>query len=285
MTNKKSGWAGKVKVALAIVCTVITSALIVQCNSKFEEPVMIGSETGGDKDLMGEINLPVLPDRKDPIKVDLTDALYFDISKNKLEVNGMAYKIQEIVPLLEKGNYPQPVTIVMKVDKDQTMDFVRDVQTELRKADQRRILYLGKTMDGAKIETPLLLPPTPENAAKHGAPLEPDVMELEAAGKIDLLKIIPGKQGGEVSQQKVYDFVKDHMKKQSADYVVSFSFDDSNTYNEYLLNLVHIKDGFNQIYQERAQEMFEKSLYDLNQEELGEVRAGIPMAISIAEKN
>lgn len=163
------------------------------------------------------------------------------------------------------------------------MELVRNVQMELRKADLRKILYLGQTSTSRKVEMAFLLPPTPENAAKNGAPLQPDISELEAEGRINIFKIDLGDNAGAVNQQKVYDFVKSHMQKQSSDYVVSARFSDDDTYNDYLPNLVYIKEGFHQIYQERSQEMFGKNFFDTDKEEYQEVRKGIPMAISVAE--
>lgn len=67
---------------------------------------------------------------------------------------------------------------------------------------------------------------------------------------------------------------------------------DDDTYNEYLVSLFYIKEGFHQIYGERAQEMYGKSFSEISEnrsanEKYGEMydalRQGIPMALSIAE--
>ena len=87
----------------------------------------------------------------------------------------------------------------------------------------------------------------------------------------------------------VYDFVQSHIQKQSRNYVVSARFDDDDTYNDYLVNLTYIQEAFNQIYQERAQQMFGKNFYDLDRKDEEEreqylaVRKNIPRAISVAE--
>jgi hypothetical protein len=55
------------------------------------------------------------------------------------------------------------------------------------------------------------------------------------------------------------------------EYVVRAVHDDD-TYAEYLLNLAYIKEGFNQLYQERAQEMFGKDYFSIDKEQFDAVR-------------
>lgn len=150
---------------------------------------------------------------------------------------------------------------------------------ELRKADQRKLIYRGKTADGKNIEVPLLLPPSPNNAT--GEEWLPDD-ELSAAG-LDVFKIDLDENPDATNQKKVYDFVKTHMAKQSVNYVVSAIFDEADVYGNYLVNLVYVMSGFNQIYEERAQEMFGKDYYSIGKEEFSAVREGVPMAISVAD--
>ena len=195
-------------------------------------------------------------------------------------IDGEEYKVEEIVSFIEKKNYSEPVVIGMNIDKDQKMNFVREVQAELRRADQRKIVYLGETTEGAKVEIPLLLPPFPYSEYGENVPTTD---ELSAAG-FDVLKIDMGTSTGYSSQQKVYDFVKNHIKKQSSDYVVSGLFDEEDTYSNYLVNLIHMKAGFNQIYQERTQKMFGKDYHEIDAEEYKAVREGVPTAISIADR-
>ena len=106
---------------------------------------------------------------------------------------------------------------------------------------------------------------------------------------MDLLKIDLGNDLGIENQQQVYSFVKDQIAKRKSNYVVSVRHEDEDKYGEYLLNLTYIMEGFNQIYQERSQELFAKNFYDLDQadplekEQYRAVRKGIPRAISVAE--
>lgn len=285
MKNKKSGWSGKLKVAVAIVSAAICSAIIIQCNSKIDEQIAVKSGVSSTNEFAQGINLPVLPESGYTFEGNSTDALDFTIVENQLTINGESHELNEIASVIEKGGIPSLAGhIVMRVDKDQTMGFVRSVQMELRKTDRRKILYLAQTNEGGKVESIILLPPTPDNAAKNGIPLQPDITEIEANGTLDILKIDLGNNEGATNQQQVYDFVESHIKKQSTDYVVGARFDDEDTYQDYLLNLAYVKEGFHQIYQERAHELFGKDYFDVDKEEFKAVRQGVPMAISISEK-
>lgn len=280
MMKNKSGWSGKVKVAMAMICTVIFSGIMVQCNSSLEEEAPTVSELTTENAQTKGLSLPTLTDSRDPVALDLKDALYFAIADDQLTINGKPYKVDEIVSMIKKEDYSHPVTIIMSIDKDQEMGFISDVQMELRKADQRKIVYVGQTHEGKSVKTRLLLPPFPNSQyEKH----EPSNEEMSAAG-LDILKIDLGETKGAITQKQVYDFVISHMKKQSSAYVVSARFDDDDTYNDYLVNLVYVKAGFNQLYQERAQEMFGRDYDSIGKEEFKAVREGIPMAISIAER-
>ncbi|HEX5170989.1 MAG TPA: hypothetical protein VFW11_17560, partial [Cyclobacteriaceae bacterium] len=284
MKNKQSGWPGKAKVATAIAASAFIGAILVQCNSRLDESLPSNAKTTID-DFSNGVNLPVLPSTGYAFKGDATDVLNFTVAENKLTVDGNPLEVADIVSLIEKGGVPSlQGFVVMRIDKDQTMGLVRSIDWELRKADRLKILYVGQTSDGTKVETSLLLPPTPENAAMNGMPLQPDISDVEAEGKTDILKIDIGDHTADVSQQKVYDFVQRHIAKKSSDYVVSFRYTDTDTYGDYLVNLVHIKEGFNQIYQERSQKTFGKDYYSLDKGEFKQVREGIPMAMSIAEK-
>jgi len=284
MKNKKSGWPGKIKVAMAVAGAVMCGAIIVQCNSKLDDQVLISKIKSAD-DFTHGINLPVLPESGYRFVGDSTDALNFSISGNKLSINGVTRELTEIASVIGNGGVPSlSGHIVMRIDKDQKMKFVRDIQMELRKADRRKILYLAQTDGGSKVESVILLPPTPENAARNGMPEQPDIKSVEKEGKIDILKIDLGENAGPLNQQKVYDFVTTHMKQKSTDYVVAAKFDDEDTYQDYLLNLAYVKEGFHQLYQERAHDMFDKDYFTIDKEEFKAVRQGVPMAISISER-
>jgi hypothetical protein len=276
MKNKKSGWQGKLKVAMAITATIVCSAIIIQCNSKLEEQADIDSKKILNNEFTERIHLPILPKTGYATKGDSTDILTLNVAEDKLTINGDHYELNEIGAVIEKGGVPSIAGhIVMRVDKDQKMEFVRAIEMELRKANRRKTLYVGQTKEGAKVESAIILPVVEESS--------PTTMDLINSGKIDLLKIDVGDNAGIANQQKVYDFLKRHIQQQSSDYVVSVRYDRDDTYNVYLQNLTYVKEGFNQVYQERSHEMFGKDYYDITTEEYSAVRKNAPMAISIAE--
>ncbi|WOK07120.1 M56 family metallopeptidase [Imperialibacter roseus] len=287
MTNQKSGWSGKVKVAMAIAGTVLFSAIIVQCNSKMDESV---AESGPAAETSTEfeagVNLPVLPDNGYTFDGNRSDALNVSITGNKLSIEGKVYNLSDIASLVKDAKLSDHAVIILRVDKDQSMSLVRDVQTELRKADRRKILYIGQTVSGKSFEMPFLLPPMPGRPAADGKQLPEIDDQYAAEHDMDILKIRLGDNAGAANQQLVYDFVMGQRQKDKSNYVVSAGFDDGDTYSDYLVNLAYIQEGFNQIYQERSQQMFGKDFYDIaanNKEQYQAVRQGIPRAISVAE--
>ena len=283
MKNRRSGWSGKVKVTLAIAATIIVSVAIVQCNSRLDD-VSIDPETAADDGVMTAINLPVSPKSGYRFDGDPADALTFQISNDNLTIDGQSYQVNDIASVIESKGKPSVTGhIVMQVDKDQKMQFVRAVEMELRKADRRKILYLGREAEGSEVGTPIILPPTPENVKATGAFIQPTMSEVERDGKTAILKIHARENAGIVNQQRVYAFVKQHVEKNSAEYVVSLKYNDDDTYGTFLPNLIFVKEGFHQIYQERSHAMFGKDYFDITKEEYKAVRKDVPMAISIAE--
>lgn len=283
MTNKKSGWPGKVKVAVVITGTVVCSAIIVQCNSRIDEQVIASKIVSADT-FSGGINLPVLPESGYTFHGDSADALNVTIAGNKLTINGEPYETADIAGVISKGIPTVAGHIVLRIDKDQKMKFVREVQTELRKADRRKILYIAQTENGKKVESVIILPPTPEHAARNGMSAQPDIATVESEGKMEILKIDMGGNAGPAVQRKVYDFVNAHLQEKSTDYVVAAKFGDEDSYQDYLLNLAYVKEGFHQLYQERSHSMFGEDYFSLEKEKFNAVRQGVPMAISISER-
>ncbi len=275
MTNKKSGWPGKVKVAVVIAGTVVCSAIIIQCNSRIDEQVIASKIVSADT-FSGGINLPVLPESGYTFHGDSADALNVTITGNKLTINGEPYETADIAGVISKGIPTVAGHIVMRIDKDQKMKFVREVQTELRKADRRKILYIAQTENGKKVESVILLPPTPEHAARNGMPPQPDIATIESEGKMEILKIDMGENAGPAVQRKVYDFVNAHLQGKSTDYVVAAKFGDEDSYEDYLLNLAYVKEGFHQLYQERSHSMFGEDYFSLEKEKFNAVRQGGP---------
>lgn len=284
MKNKRSGWSGKLSVAMAIVSSLICGAVIIQCNSKLGDVSLNAENLPGDESA-SNINMPIVFRTGYVFDGDPNDALTFTIANNSLTIDGQPYQLNEIASVIESGGIPSiKGHVVMHIDKDQKMGFVRDAEMELRKADRRKILYIGRTQDEVRVETPIMLPPTSENALKSSMPVIPEISAVEAEGKTAILKIDAGDNAGIDNQQKVYDFLQKQITKQSADYVVSMRYDNDDTYGVYLPNLIYVKEGFNKLYQERAHQMFGKDYYKVTKEEYQAVRKNLPTSISIAEK-
>jgi biopolymer transport protein ExbD len=286
MTNQKSGWSGKVRVALALAGAALFSVIVVQCNSKMDEPAASEAELATESSADFAVNLPVLPDNGYTFDGNTTDALNISVADNQLTINGKPYKVEDIAAVVAESKVSDHSVMIIRADKDQPMKFVKEIQMELRKADRRKILYMGQTVSGKSFEMPFLLPPTPGTPTPDGKYLPVIDDEYAAEHDMDIVKIRLGDNAGVANQQLVYDFVKDQMGKGKSNYVISAGFDEDDTYGDYLVNLAYIQEGFNQIYQERSQQMFGKDFYDIaanNKEQYQAVRQGIPRAISVAE--
>jgi hypothetical protein len=275
MTHKKSGWSGKIKVALAITGMILFSAFIFQCNTKIDE--QLSPLATSAKNLNDLVSVPVLPGNGFRFAGDVSAATTFRITKDVLYVNGNPTEIADLPQLLEGSSSGREVPVIIEGDKDQTMGFIRSIHMALRKLDRRKLLYLGKTVTGERVELMLTLPPDPDQVNL------PDAEALAAEGKLEILKIDIGENEGERNQRIVYDFVIGHIAKGSDKYVVSARMQDTDTYGNYLSDYFYIREGFNQIYQERSQKMFAKDFFTTTQDEYKAVRENIPMAISIAE--
>ena len=291
MKIKESGWAGKSKVALALFVVVIISIVIMQCNSQMEESFSNELESAVITKVNTAVNVPLLPGTGGYGSIwDLSDAVNVTISGNKLSVNGVASKLAEIASQIERSGVTETGIIIMSIDGAQTMSFVRDVQWELRKANRRKLIYQGQVPVGEIANLPFILPPLPGSTFAKPLPVLNEKYVTE--NNIDLLKIDLGDNTGVENQKKVYDLVMSHIEKESSNYVVSMRYADDDTFNDYLVNLIYLLEGFNQIYEERAQEMFGKSFWEINESRFTNeeskkqhiaVRKGVPKNISVAD--
>lgn len=273
MTNKKSGWAGRTRVSAAIVVMLLCSIVIVQCNSAKEDQAISPAKVA--RDLPAKINLTVLPASGYKFEGDLSEALTFTIGNSTLRItdkNGVGYHIDNI----PEDQHGREIPIVMMVDKDQTMHFVREVQMALRVMNRRKLLYVGETSSGERVEVMIMLPPDPNSDLQ-----KPDLSKVPAE---NLLQFHAGQSESEAMQGQVYDFVKDFIAKGQGELpVVSLKTNDDVNYGTYLTNFFHIKEAYIQIYQERALKLFQKDFYKTTKDEYQAVRLGIPMQVSIAE--
>ena len=269
MTNKKSGWLGQVKVSAAIVTMFCCSVILIRCNSKIDDEQISSLKISSDPT---EVDLPTLPPSGYKFDSDLRNALTFTISNNTLHIGDKKAEVSEIANL-QGAEDGLGLPIIMMVDKNQQMGFVRNVQMALREADRRKLLYVGETTSGERVEVVLMLPPHPETG-----------LSTDKVPKEHLLKINLGDNEGEANQQKVYDFIMSYVSKGNAELaVVSAVIDDDGTFGTYLSNFFYVKEGYIKIYQERTQKMYGKDFYQTNEEEYKAVREKIPTNISIAE--
>jgi hypothetical protein len=267
MTNKKSGWLGQLKVSAAIIAMICCSVILIRCNSKIDDEQISSPKISNDT----QVDLPTLPSSAFRLDADLRNAVTFTISNNTLHIGDKESKVSEIANLL--GTEDEGLPIIMMVDKNQQMGFVRKVHLALRKANRRKLLYVGETTSGERVEVVLMLPPHPDTS-----------LSTDDVPKEHLLKINLGDNEGIANQQKVYDFIMSYVSKGNAQLaVVSAVMDNAGTFGTYLLNFFYVKEGYIKIYQERAQTMYGKDFYQTSQEEYNAVREKIPTNISIAE--
>jgi len=273
MTNKKSGWAGRTRVGVAIASMLFCSIIIIQCNSTKDDQV---SPNIGNQRALSDVDLPVLPASGFKFDGDLSNALTLTVSNNVLRIGDKEADLSEL-SRIQSDEHGREMPIVMMVDKDQQMGFVRKVHMALRVADRRKLLYIGQTSSGERVEITIVLPPDPNSDA-----LKQDVSKVPAE---NLLKVYIGENDAPAIQKEVYDFVTGFIAKGKGDLpVVSAKADDEDSYGDYLSNFFYIKEGYIQIYQERAQKLFKKDFYKTTKEEYKLVRENIPMHVSIAEE-
>lgn len=270
MTNKKSGLAGRLRVGIAVLVMFSCSVLIMQCNGKMEDPL-----TNEPSTTLMYADFPVLPSSGFRYDGDLSETITFTVSNNILKIGEKISDISEI-GLIEHEDYGRRLPIIMKIDKRQSMGFVRQIHMALRVANRRKLLYIGQTESGERVEVTLTLPPDPA--------LENLPSEITDIPDENQLKIYVRDNGGLENQNKVYEFVNSFIKRgQGWLPVISLKMEDNDSYDNYLQSYFFAKEGYIQLYQERAQELFKKDFYKTSKEEFLKVRENIPMNISIAE--
>lgn len=199
MKSNKSGFIGKLKVALTITCAILFSLVLFQCNSKIDgekvkkEEVSVKLEASLKQ---YEANWKRDQENKNSIyitdKSSMPPTSMFVISNDKLFVNGKPCEISEVESILEKEvidmhnflesrmditqkmknngssevkSIPKKVStgrhysVKLKIDGNQNMKKVREFQTELRRLDRRKVVYYGETASGKQMIQPFLVPP------------------------------------------------------------------------------------------------------------------------------
>ena len=288
MNAKKSGWVGRAKVALALSAVVLVSLVLVQCNATIEEQVLRESQASAAAENNKDVDLPVLPMSAFRFEGDLSQALLLTIADGIVTINGKVIAADAIATAL-KQKPAEHAVVIARIDRNQPMSLVRQVQGAFREAQRLKFLYIGQTAVGERVEMPILLPPFPGDASAANPAID-DTYARE--NDIALLKLDLGDATEATLQQTVYDFVGDQVAAQRSNYVVSARVDDDDTYDAYLTNLFAIKEAFYQRYDERAQAMYGKRFWEISADRATNeqhqamydvVRKGVPMNISIAE--
>ena len=285
---KKSGWAGKARVALVLSSIVVFSLVIVQCNSRFSDQDALEEGHSLANNGSENLNLPILPGTGQKFDTDFDQALYLAIDENKLYLNGKQIELGNLIDRLKKESEAGSL-IAAKIDRDQSMEFVSKVLMQLRIADRRKMAFLAVTNAGESLHVRLLLPPALDD--KSNSPKMPILNEeYIAENNIELLKVDLGESASAANQTRVYDFVMNEINQGNSNYVVSANFSDDASYQDYLANLHYVQEGFYKIYNERALRMFGKSYSEVHSASDPEskqayqaIRKGVPMAISLAD--
>src|SRR5688572_5347869 len=201
MTNKKSGWAGRTRAGVAIASMLFCSIIIIQCNSTKDDQI---SPTTGNQRALSGVDLPVLPASGFKFDGDLSNALTLTVSDNVLRIGDKEADLSEL-SRIQGDEHGREMPIVMMVDKDQLMGFVRKVHMTLRVADRRKLLYIGQTSSGERVEVMIILPPDPNSDY-----VKPDISKVPEE---NLLKVHIGENDGPAIQKEVYDFVTGFIAK------------------------------------------------------------------------
>lgn len=277
MNIQRIGHLGKFKVAAVIALTLLFSLVIVQCNSKLEEQEITLSEELS-------VELPLI---ETEYTYDVKEHLRFDI----IIKNDQIYFKDRLMTLKElsdfDGNFPEKVQMVLTVSKTQKMKLVHEVQEVLREKDLNLLVYQGENSSNDVLNVPFMMPPRP--GSKSGVYVPELTDEFIRERKLDLLRVHLG-SSTKISSEVIDRHVRKHVKDGLGNYVVIGNYGENEFFGDYLTNLVSIKQGFYDIYDERAQDLFGVSFYEINRaqeqneeakQQYREVRKGIPMAISI----
>lgn len=290
MNIEKSGWAGQAKAALSLLVVATFSLVLMQCNSSIDEQVLQESQAPSAPLLEANngVNVPIIPASHFKLK-DHMITVNLTINEDKVSINGEAVDLDELASLLAEIS-EEKHAMILRIDREQPMSFVRKVQRELRRANRLKVLYVGQTQGRQQSEVPIKLPPLPENNSGMHVPAVDDAYAKE--NNLSLLKINIGESTGVNQKQQVYNFVKEHTAQQNTNYVVSARFSNDDTFGQYLESIFYLQKAFHQLYDERAQKIYGESFTSIYEkaytnEKYAEMYSALkkeaPMAISIAE--
>jgi len=132
MKIQKSGWAGKLKVALVLSIAVIFSLVIVQCNSKM------------DGEISKEMELLSFPN---PDLTEFSTYVNLKIKDGTITIDNELCVVDEIPDILKRKKYSKDAVVRMEADTDTSMGFVWLVQEKLREANMKKISYIVSSAD------------------------------------------------------------------------------------------------------------------------------------------
>lgn len=286
MKIQKISWTSKTQMVLATSLSLLIAFITVQCNAKLDQVTTVDNTEVVEATPL-TLDLPVIAENGLKPK-ETEDAIVLEIRNSALYVDGQQTQIADLSSLAQKSISNQGV-IILRIDKNQTMGFVRSVQDELREADRRKIVYAAVTANGKGQSLLMLLPPSPDAEGNRLPTLDDTYIKTN---DISLLYVDLGAPISAEHADIVYHFVNEQREQQKSNYVVSAKFDDNDSFESYLANLQYIMEGFNRIYDERAQQLYGKSWWDIdrfvddeNKAQYHAVRKGIPRAISISERD
>jgi len=181
--------------------------------------------------------------------------------------------------------------IRMKIDRNQRMKKVREIQNEFRNFDKRKVVYYGETASGKQMIQPFLVPPFHWADPSRDHTLSPRIDLTNATVKgnvatldgVEYLKLNISNTGVNY-REEVFAFVKSHVDKGSTAYLISVAFEDTDTFEKYLTNLAEVFQGFEKIFRVYAQELYGKDYNDLEKSERFILSEKAPKAVFIAEK-
>ena len=287
MKSNKSGFSGKLKVALTITCAILFSLVLFQCNSKTDKEASDKAEMAFSQYEKALDDVMMTSDKSMSAKHN--SSTVFAISNNKFTVNGKPCNIEGIKSAVE--DVLTHDIIHMKIDGNQNMKKVREIQNEFRRLDKRKVVYHGEIASGKQMIQPFLVPPLYWANPSHDDtfPAKIDLSNATIEGNVATLNGIEYLQLNLSSiginyKEEVYAFVKKHVDKKSKAYLVRVSYDDNDVFENYLTNLADVFLGFEKIYDERAQELFGKYRHELEELEMLDMSDGVYKGVFIAER-
>lgn len=274
MNIQKLGGLGKFKVVAVITMTILFSLIIVQCNS---EKLVVSTQSMDDLPLIESVGFGF--EANDGV-------LEIELEENQMRVNGVEAELADLKEMTKPFDAKR-MGIALRAASNLPMKKVYELQEALRMLDLRKIIYLGRTNEGTLEEVVFLLAPHPNSDLGLKIPVLTE--EFIKEHDLDLFRYQVSQQD-RIDSEVVQGQVTQHLDDMN--YVFELKYKDDDTYQKYLSNLQSLKQGFYDIYEERAQELYGKSFaeiakkrpYDeVAKQQYAEVRKGIPMSISVAK--